>query len=1040
MVNIPQPPKVLTTESFLKYLQLIIALLQKLQNTNKEDLSGLNVKIEDTKTELLDVIKTIELTPGEKGDTGATGERGADGVDGRDGKDGVSIKGEKGDRGADGKDADEATIISLASNRALEALKPLIPTIEAIEEDLPKLGASVRDSLELLKGDDRLKIEAIKDLKEELEKIRNAKISVTGGIGGGRYAYQIYNTPAGNISSTTVQDAINELDTEKEPNLPATPTNPDTQFLNGNREWATISIGAGGYAAPLYFTTTASDIAGYYLISYINQVAEIVLTRTISNTETLLRTYLFDLPIGVTTIDAGPWVANYRAKVNKTTGVSQLKFEIFLYHADTTETTLFSSYSGELDNLDFSTIREETNQPAFTVVATDRLGARIYAKTTSMAAVTFTTIVGDGNASYFTTPLAFRHDQLRARDKANSHPASAIQMDTLIGTPTYTSQNDYNNSFGSAGRKTGGYITKGTGSTVNVEAGTGFIKATDDDNAQLAPFNWAAKTGIAIPSDSTRYIGVDYSGGTPEIVSHTSYDWDFDTNWPLGRVTNDTINSAEELYIANAPWWVTDGTTNIFQAIRSFGLVHRDENVGGFILSQTGTRNIAVSGGTLWIGVNDLPFAGLDTAVTGTFEYYWYSSTGGWQGSDATQYSVTQYNDITKATLQNIPVGKYANIWVYGELTDSTVSIAIVYPQAYYNTPVQAEAKSAPDNLPSHISEFGTLLGRIIIKQGTNAPEAVETVFTTTFATSVASNHASLTNLAWTSSNHTGTASKLAGFDASGVASEYTEADYIKADGTRPFTGNVDIGANDLKVDTNTLFVDASENAVGFGTATPAQPIHIYKDDNSDALIRIDNPNSGTSARAGVLFRNGTLSSSEQFALMIAGVGYTSVATWQDAGVMFSSSGLSGGFHYAAYTGGIHFQTGGYGTSYDRLLVEDALTTVKNQFKTTSGVFKRMTTISTSTYTLTSFNDIFHVTYTTTGACAITLATAETAIGRTLIFKDAGGNAGTNNITISTEGTQKIDGADTCVIAVNYGYVQLYSNGTNWYIISSKLT
>jgi len=34
--------------------------------------------------------------------------------------------------------------------------------------------------------------------------------------------------------------------------------------------------------------------------------------------------------------------------------------------------------------------------------------------------------------------------------------------------------------------------------------------------------------------------------------------------------------------------------------------------------------------------------------------------------------------------------------------------------------------------------------------------------------------HSSLSNLAWTSSGHSGTASKLAGFDASGLASEYS--------------------------------------------------------------------------------------------------------------------------------------------------------------------------------------------------------------------------------------------------------------------------
>lgn len=915
-------------------------------------------------------------------------------------------------------------------------------------------------------------------------------------------------------------------------NLPFKPTNPDIKYLNGNKEWVTVSIGAGGYAAPLYFTTANSDVAGYKAISYTVEVAETELSGSITNQEVLFRTYLFGETIKTTVVDAGVWVANYRTKVNKAVGVTQLKFEVFLRHADNTETTLFSSYSAEINNTDYETIREESNQPVFTCVATDRLGVRIYAKTTSLAEVTIYTMVGDGHGSYFNTPLAYRHDQLRDREKANSHPASAIQMDTLVGTPTYTSQNDFNNSFGSAGRKTGGYITKGTGSTVNVEAGTGFIKATDDDNAQLIPFNWSALTGIAIPADSTRYIGVDYNSGSPEIVSHTSFDWNFDTNWPLGRATNDTINGAEEIYIANAPWWVTDGTTNIFQAIRSFGMVHRDENVGGFILTQTGTRNMAVSGGVLWVGVNDLAFTGLDTAVTGTFEGYWYSSTGGWQSSDLTQYSVTDWNDITKATLQSLPVGKYANVWVYSELTDSTISIAMIYPQAYYNTAAQAEAKSAPDNLPAHIKEFGTLLGRIIIKQGTDAPVAVQTVFTTQFSTTVATNHASLSNLAWTTSNHTGGVSKLAGFDASGVATEYTEDNYLLKDGSRDMTGQLTVidgvfatpGVNfvgasntgifrgsdgriefviggltglqifssqfrindgslaspglsfgnetnsgltrtssgvfdfsingdsvfqftasqiltdkDFVVDTNLLFADQSAGYVGIGTATPANKFHVYHDINGDALMRIDNPNSGSSARAGLQFRNDILGTSNQFALMIAGTSYSTVSSWQNSGIMFSASGLTGGFHYAAYAGGIHFQTGGYGTSYDRLLIEDTTITANKMMKMIGGIMGRQTTISTATASIASNSVYLRVTRTSTGTCTITLTTAETVTGRLIIIKDAG-TAGTNNITIDTQGTQKIDGADTLTIAVDKGYVALWCNGTGWDVLFAKLT
>lgn len=44
---------------------------------------------------------------------------------------------------------------------------------------------------------------------------------------------------------------------------------------------------------------------------------------------------------------------------------------------------------------------------------------------------------------------------------------------------------------------------------------------------------------------------------------------------------------------------------------------------------------------------------------------------------------------------------------------------------------------------------------------------------------------------------------------------------------------------------------------------------------------------------------------------------------------------------------------------------------------------------------------------------------------------DESGGAGTNNITISTEGLATIDGAATIKITADYGTLRLYSNGTN---------
>lgn len=64
---------------------------------------------------------------------------------------------------------------------------PKVPSIEDIENDLPKLGAKIRDALELLQDDERLDVSAIKgleDLIKKVEKLSEAKQS-TRFVGGG---------------------------------------------------------------------------------------------------------------------------------------------------------------------------------------------------------------------------------------------------------------------------------------------------------------------------------------------------------------------------------------------------------------------------------------------------------------------------------------------------------------------------------------------------------------------------------------------------------------------------------------------------------------------------------------------------------------------------------------------------------------------------------------------------------------------------------------------------------------------------------------
>ena len=131
---------------------------------------------------------------------------------------------------------------------------------------------------------------------------------------------------------------------------------------------------------------------------------------------------------------------------------------------------------------------------------------------------------------------------------------------------------------------------------------------------------------------------------------------------------------------------------------------------------------------------------------------------------------------------------------------------------------------------------------------------------------------------------------------------------------------------------------------------------------------------------------------------------------------------LSSGEVTSTYQGGI--------TSDDKYLTSSEIDAKIAESETSLVV----TDIIAAAYALLVTDEILSVTYTATGAVEITIPTAQITSGRRIVVKDAGGLAGTNNITIATEGAETIDGAATAVISGNYNFISIYCDGTNWFL------
>lgn len=80
-----------------------------------------------------------------------------------------------------------------------------------------------------------------------------------------------------------------------------------------------------------------------------------------------------------------------------------------------------------------------------------------------------------------------------------------------------------------------------------------------------------------------------------------------------------------------------------------------------------------------------------------------------------------------------------------------------------------------------------------------------------------------------------------------------------------------------------------------------------------------------------------------------------------------------------------------------------------------------------------STDDVIIGVDTSGGAVTITLPSAGAVAGKVYVIHDEGGDAGTNAITIATEGSETIDGNSSATINSNYGTLRIYSDGTNFF-------
>lgn len=328
------------------------------------------------------------------------------------------------------------------------------------------------------------------------------------------------------------------------------------------------------------------------------------------------------------------------------------------------------------------------------------------------------------------------HYHASDRDRANHTGTQAATTVELreIGTATYDDIQDWSDSVQSAGVISGGEITDGGSGTINISAVTGIIKSTNSPIADGYFFDLGAATGLSLTDDATNYVYIDYNSGTPQFGTSTSNIENGHTIFNLGKVFRegtslDIITSGLRIY-------------DLSKRIQQHHIEEADLHfVSGAVVGATGTRNISISSGVLYAGLNRSITDAIDTAVADTFEYYYYNGST-WIESDQTQIDNTQYND-TATGLSTLSNNRYGVHWVYKGSSDKTY---VIYGQGDY-TLIGAEAAQPPSSLPGHVENFGVLRAKIIIEKNATSFLSIESVTDTIFMATAASNHNELSGL-----------------------------------------------------------------------------------------------------------------------------------------------------------------------------------------------------------------------------------------------------------------------------------------------------
>lgn len=334
---------------------------------------------------------------------------------------------------------------------------------------------------------------------------------------------------------------------------------------------------------------------------------------------------------------------------------------------------------------------------------------------------------------------------------------------------------NYFSELSGTGVISGGAVSDATGLFVDITAGTGWVRrgSTYDD---LVNVSWDAESALALTASSTNYV---YYNATSDAIEDSTTPPGYEDKILLATVIT---NGSTIRYIHQTRNYLYAPLEQLRDYLLSTRKLALDSGLA--VSDGGGTRDIDITAGSYYLGLDNISYAG---ATTATFSYF-YGTNGANEVASQTSLSDTQYD--SSGTLTNLTSNYYKADTVF--LT-SDGRVNVVYGTSEYSTQTAAEA-AAQANMPTFMEPSAIPLANVVLQDSNGIISVVDL----------------------RPQPATGGGGSAGGVSDHGALSGLGDDDhtqYLLANGSRSMSGSLNMGANAITNVGNVDGVDVSGHA-----------------------------------------------------------------------------------------------------------------------------------------------------------------------------------------------------------------------------------